>query len=418
MTPLDFPIGVHHLHEDTSLDFQLNRLAGLGGGRIEEIREVAPRIRDLDDWKREFLALAERALSEGRPQHAAAYYRAAEFFMAEGDPDKAMAYERQAKLFLEIFEDDLASGHVRMADVPYESGCLRTWHLKVPEGRASKGTIVVHGGFDSYGEELYPWVRSFPEAGYDVLLFEGPGQGGVIRLHGIPFTTEWEKPVGKILDHFGLDDVTLLGISLGGYLAPRAAAFEPRIQRVIAFDVCWDMFEAGLSTRPPLLRGALRLLVALGADSLLDKLVARQMERDPFTRWAVEHGTYVMAADRPSAYFKTMRDFTTRHISSRITQDFLLLAGTEDHYMPLEHFHLQARALTNVRSFTGRIFTKEESAHTHCQIGNFGLALRVILDWINERTTSRSAGPNESQIAHTHEFLPPTSRLRPSPSRP
>ena len=82
--------------------------------------------------------------------------------------------------------------------------------------------------------------------------------------------------------------------------------------------------------------------------------------------------------------------FTTRHISRRITQDFLLLAGTHDHYMPLDHFHRQARALTNARSFTGRIFTREESAHTHCQCGNLGLAMRVILDWIDERTSSRA----------------------------
>ena len=85
-----------------------------------------------------------------------------------------------------------------------------------------------------------------------------------------------------------------------------------------------------------------------------------------------------------------MREFSTRRISSRIRQDFLLLAGTDDHYMPLEHFHRQARALTNVRSFTGRIFTREESAHTHCQCGNLGLALRVMLDWVEERTASRA----------------------------
>lgn len=390
MTLPDFPIGVCDLHEDTSLDFQLNRLAGGGGGRLEEIREVAQRIRDLGDWKREFLALAERALSEGRLQHAAAYDRAAEFFMAESDPDKARAYERQAKLFPKIFEEDFSTGRVRTAEVPYEGGYLQAWHLKLPEGSKSRGAVVVHGGFDSYGEELYAWTRPICEAGYEVVLFEGPGQGSVIRLHGIPFTTEWEKPVGAILDHFELDGVTLLGISLGGYLASRAAAFEPRIQRVIAFDVCWDLLEAALSTRPPLVRLLLRSLIALGADSIFDRLIARQMESDPFMRWAVEHGTYVMAADRPSAYFKTMGEFTTRHISSRITQDFLLLAGTEDHYMPIEHFHLQARALTNVRSFTGRIFTKEESAHTHCQIGNMGLALRVMLDWIDERTASRA----------------------------
>ena len=65
MREWSFPIGVHDLHEDTSLDFQLNRLATLGGGRLEEIRTVAPRIRDLADWKREFLALADRHSCRG-----------------------------------------------------------------------------------------------------------------------------------------------------------------------------------------------------------------------------------------------------------------------------------------------------------------------------------------------------------------
>jgi hypothetical protein len=83
-----------------------------------------------------------------------------------------------------------------------------------------------------------------------------------------------------------------------------------------------------------------------------------------------------------------MKDFTTREISRHVRQDFLLLAGSEDHYMPLDHYHRQARALTNVRSFTGRIFTRQESAHTHCQCGNLGLALDVILDWIDERTAT------------------------------
>jgi pimeloyl-ACP methyl ester carboxylesterase len=390
MTSFDLPVGVHCLHDDVSLDFQLNRLVGLGGGRLEDVRKVAPRIRDLDDWKREFLALAEEALSEDRTQHAAAYLRAAEFFMAEGDPDKAAAYERQAKLFQEIYADDFATGRVQTVEVPYQGNHLPAWRMAVPDGVKSKGTIVVHGGFDSYGEELYASMRSIPEAGYHTLLFEGPGQGGVIRRQGIPFTMQWERPVAAVLDHFELTDVTLLGISLGGYLAPRAAAFEPRIQRVIAFDVLWDMLDAALATRPPLVRLALRTLLALRADSLVDRMARRQMETDPLMRWGIEHGTYVMAVERPSQYLRRLGEFTTRHISSRITQDFLLLAGNADHYIPIEHFHRQARALTNVRSFTGRIFTAAESAHTHCQIGNLGLALRVILDWVDERTESRA----------------------------
>jgi len=385
-----FPIGVHDLHEDTSLDFQLNRLATLGGGRLEEIRAVAPRIRDLADWKREFLALADQAVSENRSQNAAAYLRAAEFFMAPGDPDKPAAYERQAKLFRDLAAEDFASGAIRETEVPYESGHLPAWRLSVPEGVERKGTVIVHGGFDSYAEELYGVVRCIPQAGYEAVLFEGPGQGSVIRRQGIPFTTEWERPVAAVLDHLDLDDVTLIGISLGGYLAPRAAAFLPRIRRVIAFDVCWDLFEAGLSTRPMAIRAMTRLLMGLRAGRLLDRLAGWQIERDPFARWAFEHGSYVFGVERPYQYLRRMKAFTTRRISSRVTQDFLLLAGTEDHYMPIEHFYRQARALTKVRSFTGRIFTREESAHTHCQCGNLGLALNVMLDWIDERTSSRS----------------------------
>jgi len=174
---------------------------------------------------------------------------------------------------------------------------------------------VVHGGFDSYAQELYPLARAISQAGYEAILFEGPGQGAVIRKQGIPFATEWEKP---------------------------------------------------------------------------DAAVAQQMQRDPFTRWGIEHGTYVFGIERPYDYLRRMKEFSTRRISSRVEQDFLLLAGTDDHYMPLEHFHRQARALTNVRSFTGRIFTREESGHTHCQCGNLGLALHVMLDWVEERTASRA----------------------------
>lgn len=388
MRNFDFPVGVHELHPDVSLDFQLNRLATLGGGDLEEIRAVAPRIQTLDDWKREFLSLAEHALNQERPRHAAAYLRAAEFFMASADPDKAKAYERQAGLFREIASSDISAGRLRESEVPYENGHLPAWHLPVPEGVESKGTVVVHGGFDSYAEELYPTVRAIPEGGYDTVLFEGPGQGSVIRRQGIVFTTAWEKPVAAVLDHFKLSDVTLLGISLGGYLAPRAAAFEPRVKRVIAFDVCWDLFEAALSTRPAPLRIIMQTLMALRAGRLVDHLTLRQMKRDPMMRWAVEHGTYVFGIERPYLYFQRMKEFTTRHISNKVTQDFLLLAGTEDHYMPVDHFHRQARALTNVRSFTGRLFTRAENAHTHCQCGNLGLAMRVMLDWIDERTES------------------------------
>jgi hypothetical protein len=45
---------------------------------------------------------------------------------------------------------------------------------------------------------------------------------------------------------------------------------------------------------------------------------------------------------------------------------------------------MQLKALTNARSVTGRVFSPEEHAENHCQIGNIGLALKVMRNWIDE----------------------------------
>lgn len=70
-----------------------------------------------------------------------------------------------------------------------------------------KGTIVMHGGFDSSYEEFFSECEYLRERGYDVYLFEGPGQGECIRLYGAPLVIEWEKPVMAVTEYFDLHDV-------------------------------------------------------------------------------------------------------------------------------------------------------------------------------------------------------------------
>jgi predicted DNA-binding ribbon-helix-helix protein len=60
----------------------------------------------------------------------------------------------------------------------------------------------------------------------------------------------------------------------------------------------------------------------------------------------------------------------------------MLLAGTEDHFIPLHQFYDQIRSLTDVRSLTARLFTRRDEAHEHIQIGNLGLVYRVICNWM------------------------------------
>jgi len=107
-----------------------------------------------------------------------------------------------------------------------------------------------------------------------------------------------------------------------------------------------------------------------------------------------------MGSATPADVFAAWREYRTDDISSLVTRDVLLMAGSKDHYMPLSMLPDQLMTLTAAHSVTARVFTEAESAQNHCQIGNMGLALKVILDWLDEtggRLANRRASTNGSR---------------------
>ncbi len=378
--PMKFHVGYYDFHGDISLNFQMNRwVAYLGAGGLEDMKAIAPKIKNYTDWKREFIALGERALSEGRPINAAYYFRSAEFFTFAGSPDKKELRDRFLKLMIEGYG---LSG-LKKYLIPYtngsEQGYLPAYRL-TPEN--PKGTLVVFGGFDSYIEEGFPIIRYMADKGFDVVCFDGPGQGGALEDYGLHMTHAWEKPVGSVLDYFRLDNVTLIGISLGGYLAIRAAAFEPRVRRVIAFDIMYDFLDANLKSLNSIGKSMVRSALAMGLSMPVNLLLARKAKKRYLVEWVVKQGMHVTGTNTPFDYMRTVKKYSTKNVSAMVKQDVLLLAGSEDHYVPVEQLYRQGRALTGARSLTMRLFTKAEHAQNHCQVGNMGLAVDTILAWI------------------------------------
>ena len=387
------PIGYHAIHPDVSLNFQMNRWLGWVGdaGMLDEMRTVAPRITTYADWRREFAALAEKSLAQGRNLKAAYYFRAAEFFLPAGDPKRKPMREKFMQLTRDHYGVNSGDQHL----VPYADGPV---HRLLPVYRFKpaqpKGVVVFCGGFDSYLEELFLFFFWLREAGYDVVAFEGPGQGGALLDAGLPMTHEWEKPVAAVLDHFGLDDVSLIGLSMGGYFAIRAAAFEPRVQRAIAYDVFFDAFDCNLRLMPASARLLLPVLLRLKLDVLVNALARHAARRSLLIGWGLDQAMHVTGQATPAAYLHAIQRYTAADVSSRVTQDVLLLAGSEDHYVPVTQFYEQIAALKNARSLTARLFTRAESAQNHCQAGNYGLAFQVITAWL-EMT------PRDAQQAQT-----------------
>ncbi|MFW9992660.1 MAG: alpha/beta hydrolase [Candidatus Odinarchaeota archaeon] len=375
-----FPVGYHNFTPSPHLNFELNRWFTMGYARYEDMKAIGARIKDFDQWRKELRALAEQALSENQLLYAAFYYRAVEFFTFSTDPEKEKLYD----LFIQYFNQYYGTDKIERHQIPYDRTylpCIRINH----EG-AGKGTVVIHGGFDSFIEEFYPVMKAFVrKTGYEVVLFDGPGQGGALHKCGLKLINEWEKPVGAVLDYFNLENVTLIGVSLGGYLAVRAAAFEPRIARVVCFDAYYDFKGQLLGRAKPVQKLVINFLLKANLAGRYNRILEKARQRNLQTAWAFDHMNYVTGKATPFESTKYMLSFSAKKISSRVTQDVLVLAGKQDHLVPIKMFWEQKKALSNARSVTGRIFTEAEHASAHCQVGNIQLVLDYIAEWINTR---------------------------------
>lgn len=385
---LNFPVGFHQFHKDDGLSFQLNRFYSSGILSYDELVEIGKQVTGFDVWIELFLKLASEAEKEGNMEKSAICYRAAQFYTLGNSRDEKGELLKVA-LYEKCFEAyEKAYRHIeylKYERIPFESGYLPVYCMKHTDG--TKGIIVMHGGYDSFIQEFLRYGMYLYDSGYDVYMFEGPGQGEVLCRCNIKMTPEWEHCVSAVLDFYKLDNVTLIGISLGGYLATRAAVYEARVKRLIMFDLIYD-FYGSLKSRMGDMAGKTLDYLTEHPKNVLWKLVERRMNRIYFLKWLFGQGYYIYeGVNNPCQYFNCIKQYNTRNISAMIKQDTLVLAGASDIYT--FYFKDQVDALVNAKSVESRLFTKEEHADHHCQVGNTKLVLDVMVEWIER--VSRNA---------------------------
>jgi len=386
-------LGNRRLFADPAYHFQalrvLNEVAN-DGADVTECLETIGLIHggDASGWYDAWATTAKRnvARAEGaRDQiskglaylRAHNYWRTAEFLLKPDDLRRPPAWTSQVDAFDRGLEA-LGIAHERTS-VPYEKGALRAIFYPGPAGWETKPLIVFVGGEDSTLEELYfVLVPAAYRRGYGVLTYEGPGQGAALREHGLYFTPEWEKPNAAVFDaylgtHAKPPSIVLIGMSMGGYLAPRAAAFESRIDGVVSFDVLYDLADIA------------RHFVTLARDPATSASPSVSGTIDS-VRWTFGARTLEELLDRTSAY-------RLADVAVQISCDVLVLAGTEDEFVPVAQVAEYVAALTGARSVEKAIYDRASGGAEHCQEGASTLWHETFFDWLLHRFPGLPSSP-------------------------
>jgi hypothetical protein len=301
------------LFEDFDLSYgTLNAIGACSYGAAEygEIATVVKRINDrgatpltyFEEYEREGKRLAELALEEQRAGHLhtarGAYLRAATYYaqalmnalstasdqdiaaMAAGGAVPASARKKERGVYTSVRDNweragALMSPPMEVLEIPWEGADpMPAWFIKASGDDLPRPTVLFTNGSDGQMVEMWgAGMAATLERGWNVMIFDGPGQGGMLFEHNQTFIPEWEKAVTPMVDYLeGRGDVDssaifLSGWSFAGYLLPRAMAFEPRI-RAGAVDP--GAVYVGISWTGPLTEfpGLLDLVAAGNADQV------------------------------------------------------------------------------------------------------------------------------------------------------
>ena len=234
-----------HFFKTFEFEFETSRLLWYipsGGADYGEVATTTEKIKDGDyeSWYQEWLncakKLEQRAWNfssldskSNAYLRSSRYYQAAEFFLSPKDSRKFQAYQKSVDLFYKALELQQIDYHLET--VAYKRAKLRTLYFPL-NATSSKGTIFICGGFDALLEELFfTNVKPALANGYEVILYEGPGQSDTIRKYKLPFEDSWNEVSRKVVDfydlNFSLKNPKIgLGLSLGGLLIARAASLD------------------------------------------------------------------------------------------------------------------------------------------------------------------------------------------------
>lgn len=390
------------LMKDELFQAQLLRTLGYapyGGADIAECLAVAERIDRVDPslWYEQWSAAADRinaaAQASQRSGHAISarsgywrasnYYRTAGLFLLAAPVDERLRDSHRNEV--EAFRNGAALLETppEIVEIPSADGSLPGYFFTPRSDGRRRPTLILTNGYDGTAEELYFVNGAAALArGYNVLAFDGPGQGSMILDRGIPFRPDWEQVITPIVDWLAARTdvdparIALMGLSFGGYLAPRAATAERRLAACISDCGPYDLFATSASRLP----GLLARQLPDGNPAMLRLLgrILRTVMAKPTAGWALRRNLLVHGLDDPLAFFRIAPQYTLKGREALITCPTLVCSAEDDDLSATARDLYDA--LTCSKKFVQ--FATADGAGAHCESGARTLFHQVALDWL------------------------------------
>lgn len=386
------------LHADDLFSEQAYRALGYttyGAADIGEVTSTMARITttDPDLWHDQWRATADRVRAAGYEREAAgdtsaarhAYFRASNYYRTAAimlmgpvvDPRLVECYHLQSEVF--------RAGAATLAlppesvEIPYDGMTMPGYFFRADDSGTPRPTMILTDGYDGSIEELM-FASGFAalERGYHVLAFDGPGQGAMIVDRGVVFRPDWENVVTPVVNfvlryrEVDASRIVLQGLSLGGYLAPRAATREHRLAACISDCGPYDVSLAMESRTPRILRSA--------RMSGVFRRILKYLLTQPTAGWALRRGLWVHGVGDPLDYMRMTSAYSLRGLERLITCPTLVIAAEDDDLS------------SNQKEFFDHLvapkkylwFTAAEGANHHCEAGARRLYHERVFAWLDE----------------------------------
>src|SRR6476660_9800605 len=361
-------------------------MAPWGGAEIGEVNRIGLKLKncigDDDSWFRAWSGEARTVENQGRERssqgytisgaqylrRASAYYHVGERFLPPKSKVGLDAYARSVSSFRDATKY-VNRPRIEHVEIPYNDTSLPAIyvHAEPVNGSGKVPAVVFFDCLDVTKEiQYFKGVPDLIARGIACLIVDGPGNGESIRFRRLYLrhdTEHYATPVYEYLASRPEVDpkrIGIMAISLGGYYAPRAAAFEQRYACCVAWGAQWD-YQKIWSDR-------------------FDRLANADT---PSLSVAAQHISWVLNASSQDDALQRLEPFKLDGVVQKITCPFLMLHGEGDEQIPLQEAQ-KCLAAVGSKNKTMKIFTREEGGYHHCQIDNQSICSAYMWDWLEQ----------------------------------